>query len=302
MSAGRALLACCIEEDEFALFLRQNHPPNPWGHEHLFSLFFRKLSWGLGQRGRSFVFKRSALGNILRILPSEWKQRLAIHLGVPSIRWSLMQIKRFGFNPNQVMDVGAFRGDWAKICTQVFPGAQITCVEPQNEVQSNLRQLAFTNPNIHIIKILLGKELKENVPFNEIGPGSSVLLSESSGEGQGMVTIDHLIDGGFCKPPELLKMDVQGYETTILEGYKKYFNSCQVIQCEISLLPLIPLTPLIHETIAYLYGRDFVMFDLDEIIRAPSDGSTWQIDAIFCRVSSFLRKQRLWVKEGKNFS
>jgi hypothetical protein len=42
------------------------------------------------------------------------------------------------------------------------------------------------------------------------------------------------------------------------------------------------------------------MFDVDELIRAPSDDAVWQIDAIFCRMDSPLLKQRVWRAESSN--
>jgi hypothetical protein len=110
-----------------------------------------------------------------------------------------------------------------------------------------------------------------------------------------MRTLDWLIDEGVCpQPPQLLKLDVQGYEIEVLEGLVKHFDGCEVIQCELSLLPLVDGSPLLHQVIAYLYSRGFLLFDVDELIRAPSDGAVWQIDALFCRADSPLRNQRQW--------
>jgi len=92
-------------------------------------------------------------------------------------------------------------------------------------------------------------------------------------------------------------LDVQGYEVEVLEGWTIGFDRCEVIQSEISLLPIVPKAPLLHEFVSYLYKRGFVMFDVDELIRAPSDGATWQIDAMFCRLDSYLRTERVWRKK-----
>ena len=243
------------------------------------------------------MFARVLLGFLLKSIPSDLQRRLAVHLGVPDIRWSLRQLRRFGFVPNNIMDVGAFRGDWTKICLEIFPDASITCVEPQDGLQDTLRELAERHPNIHIIQTLLGRSVNNNVRFDEQGPGSSVLLTSSVGTVKKMTTVDKLIENNLCNAPELLKLDAQGYEVEILEGYTKYFDTCQVIQCELSLLPLVPQAPLLAEVVAYFHNRGFVMFDVEEIIHSPSDGAVWQIDALFCRINSPLRGQRIWAKE-----
>ena len=234
---------------------------------------------------------------LLGILPSDQKKQLGVHLGVPDARWSLKQLGRFGFAPDHIMDVGAFRGDWARICIDIFPEATITCIEPQDSPQEELKKIANGHSNVKVMQTLLGRSECENVPFKEIGSGSSVLLNSAGGTKKPMTTIDALVEGGHCGPPELLKLDVQGYELEILGGYNHNFDNCQVIQIEISLLPIIKGAPLLHEVVHYLYRRGFVMFDIEELIRAPSDGGIWQIDAIFCRLNSPLRTNRLWRKE-----
>jgi hypothetical protein len=148
--------------------------------------------------------------------------------------------------------------------------------------------------NVQVIQILLGGSKRDEIPFDEIGSGSSVLLSCGKGTTKPMTSIDALIDSGSCKPPDFLKLDVQGYELEILEGYKRNLDACHVIQCEISLLPIVQGAPPLHDVVEYLHEKGFVMFDVDELIRAPSNGAVWQIDALFCRFNSFLRSKRVW--------
>jgi len=241
-------------------------------------------------------------GLLLQVLPYAWKRRLSAHLGGPDVRWSLLQLPRFGFIPKHIMDVGAFKGDWTRVCFEVFPEATITCIEPQDAPQEELRNLASRHSNINVIQTLLGRSVGNSVPFEEKGSGSSVLMNSNGGTKKPMTTIDALIEQGHCQPPELLKLDVQGYEIEVLEGYTHDFDACKVIQCEINLLPIVQGAPLLHEIVNYLYSREFVMFDVDELIRAPSDGAVWQIDALFCRTDSPLRRERVWRPKSSNIS
>ncbi len=62
------------------------------------------------------MLTKKMFGFLLRILPPEQKRRTGVDLGAPDIRWSLMQLRRFGFIPKHVMDVGALKGDWTRTC------------------------------------------------------------------------------------------------------------------------------------------------------------------------------------------
>jgi FkbM family methyltransferase len=228
------------------------------------------------------------------MLPRETKRRLGVNLGVPDLRWSLLQLRRFGFIPKHVMDVGAFKGDWTRACLDIFPEASISCIEPQDTVQQGLQKLMSKHSNVKVIKTLLGRSIREDISFEEIGSGSSVLLNCGRGIKKPMTTIDELVRNEEIEPADLIKLDVQGYEIEVLEGWSIGFDRCQVIQTEISLLPIVQGASLLYEVVSYLYGRGFAMFDIDELIRAPSDGTVWQIDAIFCRIESPLRNERVW--------
>lgn len=229
----------------------------------------------------------------LRLLPKSVRDRLSAHLGKPDVRASLLQLRRFGFVPTQVLDVGAYEGEWTRTCLEVWPAVHVLCIEPQEAPQPALRRLAACEDNVTVRQALLGPHDASDVPFVEEGTGSSVLESTPGATGRPMWRIDTLVDLGL-PPPDLIKLDVQGYELEVLNGFERHLSKCQVLQLELSLLAIAPGAPLMDDVIGYLKTRGFVMFDIDELIRAPSDGAVWQIDALFCKANSFLRSERRW--------
>lgn len=228
------------------------------------------------------------------LLPATIRNRLAIHLGRPDCRFSLLQLHRFGLTPRHLLDVGAYHGEWAQVCLDVWPNTSVLCIEPQQAPQAALKVFARENaPRVVVKQGLLGDADRVSVPFADTGTGSSVLTSQQSSSTRAMWRIDTLIDEGL-EPPDFVKIDVQGYELKVLAGFERHLKYCDLLQIELSLLPIVPGGPLLHEVVAYLKNRGFVMFDVDELIRAPSDGAVWQLDALFCREDSPLRQRRTW--------
>src|SRR6201987_148010 len=50
-------------------------------------------------------------------------------------------LKRFGFSPKHIVDIGANHGNWTRTSLQYFPEAQYTLLEPQNELMVHVQDL-----------------------------------------------------------------------------------------------------------------------------------------------------------------
>ncbi|MEQ1554978.1 MAG: hypothetical protein ABL929_12405, partial [Ferruginibacter sp.] len=68
---------------------------------------------------------------IKSIFPFSFKRSVKEHLGVPSLHWSLQNLKKKGFNPTQVVDIGAYEGGWTKDFLEVYPQSNILMIEAQ---------------------------------------------------------------------------------------------------------------------------------------------------------------------------
>jgi FkbM family methyltransferase len=223
---------------------------------------------------------------------------LARRLRLPEIPVALKRLAVQGFQPKLIFDVGAYRGDFARVCSTIWPTARVACFEPQKFILPELRQYAFEVPQIEVFEYLLGAADTPEAILNEAATASSVLL-EIDGPihptaTYEMRTIASVIELETNRAPDLLKLDVQGYELEVLKGASTYLAEIQVILAELNLLDIHEGVPLIDEVIGWLADRGWVAFDICGLTRRPLDDALWQADFLFVPLSSDLRRDKRW--------
>jgi len=110
-----------------------------------------------------------------------------------------------------------------------------------------------------------------------------------------LITIDSLIDSGKLKIPELIKLDVQGYELEALKGASKTFGKTEVYILEVSLFSDdAEKIPIFHQVVNFMAERNYYAYDLPGYLRRPLDGALGQVDICFVKKDSFLRKENKW--------
>jgi FkbM family methyltransferase len=224
---------------------------------------------------------------------------LARKLRVPEIPFALENLRTAGFQPTHIFDVGAYQGDFARSCLNTWTTAKITCFEALEPKVIQLKQLAAQHPNVTVIPGLIGAEAREQVPLNLSETASSVLVEQIPQQFPvqfyPMRTIDQIVHEQFGdRSPDLLKIDVQGYELEVLKGAEKSLPQMQAILAEVNLLDIHQNVPLIADVMAWLNQRDWVAYDICGLTRRPLDQALWQADMIFVPRNSPLRSDKRW--------
>lgn len=235
--------------------------------------------------------------SLLARLRSRIRDRIATRLGVPEIPRTLARLAAQGFRPATILDVGAYRGDFAALCRQLWPSARIACVEPLQARAAELRQRM--GPAVPVHEVLLGAEDRTAVPFFEYETGSSVLPEHvrqpHPAVPHPMRRLDALAGEDFGgRGPELLKLDVQGYELEVLRGAQSSLRDMRAILAEVNFIDLHEGAPLLAPLVAWLEERNFVAFDICGLTRRPLDGALWQADLLFVPRDSPLRADKRW--------
>lgn len=206
----------------------------------------------------------------------------------PDMGFALELLRRSNFAPRLIVDVGAFHGDWATLCLRSFPEARVLMVEPDAERVRALALRAERDQRLSVRQALLGASTQV-VAFREQESNSAVVGPDEDGATpMTTVPLDDLVATSPFAAPQLLKVDVQGYDLEVLKGATRTLHSVEVIVVEISLIRLAPTAPSVLEIVVWLDAAGFRLFDICSFIRRPIDDALWQIDAVFVRHDSAL--------------
>jgi FkbM family methyltransferase len=210
----------------------------------------------------------------------------------------LAQWREMGFQPGYVVDVGASDGRWSKRGLKVFPWAQFFCVEPLDENQTKLERCCEQFSNITRWQGCLGAT-RGTAVLNADGDGSSILRGHTDNaygdQREVMVeTLDDLIDSEVCRQPDLIKLDVQGYELAVLEGAAKALSKTEAVIAEVSFVSFQTGMPVFHEVVDFMAQHGFVVADILSMTTRPLDGATAQADVLFIREDHELRFNNQW--------
>jgi FkbM family methyltransferase len=213
----------------------------------------------------------------------------------PNERISLIDLRERGFYPRFIVDVGAYEGTWTRTVKQIWPHARVRMFEPNAEKSQKLAAVCG-ELSVEWSNDLLGAIDGEPAEFHVMETGSSV-FAENSNVRRKVVSkqlrqLDSAVEG---QRVDFLKIDTQGYEVEVLKGATKVLADAEVLLLEMSLLPINKGAPMMHEVVGFLKERGFVLYDIVELRPLIGDGALWQIDGIFVRENSFLRRGKTLV-------
>lgn len=261
---------------------------------------FKAIKRFLLQLGRTVLpgrLKLFLLHYIIAILDLPERRRANRYYNMTTLKWTLQNLARIGKPLNQIIDVGAYEGEWTEEVLAVFPKAKSLMVEAQPAKEPILRAVAARHEGqIEFTLNLVGASPKEAVEFYEMETGSSVLHENCNADRKKVVrpmsTVDKLISEHGIKQIDLLKIDVQGYELEVLRGAAHALSLTELVLLEVSFLPIIEGAPLMPETVAFMRERGFVPYEICSLMRRPLDDALWQTDMLFVRTDSPLVANR----------
>ena len=203
-------------------------------------------------------------------------------------------LRRLGFAPKHILDVGANRGRWTRTAFEYFPDASYTLVEPQDELKVHIQDLIEAGCKMNWVNT--GAAEKPGVlPFTicHRDDASNFTVSEQDAQAAGLRritvpvrTLDEIVSSSSLPIPDIVKIDAEGFDLKVLSGASSLIGTTEIFFVEAAVRGDRENTVL--RVIQWMSDRGYSLFDLTEINRSPKFGVLWLLELAFLRNASLL--------------
>jgi FkbM family methyltransferase len=204
-------------------------------------------------------------------------------------------LKRRGFSPKHVIDVGANRGAWTRAAIRYFPDAYYSLVEPQDHLKANIQDLIDRGCKIQWITAGAADKAG-SLPFaiSRRDDSSSFVMTGGQGQSPGrqpplmrVTTLNEIAASSSAPPPEMVKIDAEGFDLKVLAGGSELLGKTDIFLAEAMIC-----APDYENTLAQVIQRmaaaGYRLIDITDLNRSPKHGVLWLCEVAFLRSSSRL--------------
>lgn len=195
------------------------------------------------------------------------------------------------FEPKVIYDVGANVGHWSLLAQAIFPDAEIHAFEPLQMHHPGFHDNTRHGSRVELHPVALGEQCSvQQMRVTDFSDASSLLepadasrrlfnLRKVHDESVVVRALDAYSTEVGLPPPDLIKLDIQGYELAALRGAENALRSAKAILLEVSFVEFYQKQCSFHELVAFLADRSFYLHALGE--GTPIGRPLVQTDVLF---------------------
>ncbi|BDA75741.1 hypothetical protein CAL7716_099070 [Calothrix sp. PCC 7716] len=207
---------------------------------------------------------------------------------------AVRRLKKKGFNPDFVIDVGASTGVWSHYINMLFPNARFVLVDPlASRYDESARSYHInSHSNFEMVEVAISNQVGQLSlqVFSDLYRSSLLPIDDfqaSEVVNVEVKTLDSLAKEKQIFGRGLLKVDVQLVEHLVLEGGANFLEQVDVVILELTLTRLCPEAKTFLEMLEIMDKLGFRYYDEVGEWRHPEDGSLVQKDGVFVRKDLF---------------
>jgi FkbM family methyltransferase len=171
--------------------------------------------------------------------------------------------------PNVIYDIGANVGTWTLLARSAFPKSRIEAFEPLSEHLDGFTRLTAGAPDIGLHAVALGQApSRAQMKVASLTDASSMLelrpellqhygVSKAGEEAVEVVRLDDYARTQRLALPDLIKLDIQGFELEALRGGEACLANATQIITEVSFVEMYQGQALFHDVVEFFAQRSF---------------------------------------------
>jgi FkbM family methyltransferase len=199
-------------------------------------------------------------------------------------------LKNLDFRPKHIVDVGANRGFWTRKALLYFPEAHYTLVEPQDHLKVHVQDLLDRGCKIKWINAGVADK-SGTLPFTISYRDDSSTFDPVQTEAGApripipVMTLDEIVSAVIAPPPEIVKIDAEGYDLKILAGASDLLGKTDIFFVEVTIC-CEGHENTIARVVRTMDEAGYHVIDITDINRSPKYGVLWLCELAFLRNAS----------------
>jgi len=213
-------------------------------------------------------------------------------------------LKRLGFTPKHIVDIGANHGTWTRYTLQYFPDAKYTLLEPQAWMKDSIQDLLIEKSNIEFHAVGAGKAAgKFKFTIVNRDDSCSFIYTEEEARERGykqievpVVVLNEFLSGEAI--PDIIKIDAEGLDLEVLEGASDFFGKTEVFMVEAAVVSN-KVNNTIDKVIEFMNRHNYQLFEITDLNRPFSLGVLWLTELVFIKKNGIIASEVLQVLDEK---